>query len=178
MGSLTHWAQPGIKPASPWLLVGFVNCWAMMGTSGSISRYNDIVSWICSETIQQMCVLEEEWMIQDWLCIDNPWSWVMATGAGWAPYSILLCVSACCHDKTNKKQNKPDEALCRIAKHTCEIKPNKEQRNKQANEGQINHKWDVKPKGWGGDFHWRGASGWMQHRARTGINSRYFGAVN
>ena len=30
--SLTHWARPGIKPATSWLLVGFVNHWAMTGT--------------------------------------------------------------------------------------------------------------------------------------------------
>ena len=30
--SLTHWARPGIEPVSSWILVGFVNCWAMMGT--------------------------------------------------------------------------------------------------------------------------------------------------
>ena len=28
--SLTHWTRPGIKPASSWILVGFVNCWATM----------------------------------------------------------------------------------------------------------------------------------------------------
>ena len=31
-GSLTHWARPGIEPVSSWILAGFVNCWAMMGT--------------------------------------------------------------------------------------------------------------------------------------------------
>ena len=31
-GSLTHWARPGIEPASPWMLVGFANHLAMMGT--------------------------------------------------------------------------------------------------------------------------------------------------
>ena len=30
--SLTHWARPGIKHASSWILVGFVNHWAMVGT--------------------------------------------------------------------------------------------------------------------------------------------------
>ena len=29
---LTHWAKPGIKPASSWILVGFVNCWATKRT--------------------------------------------------------------------------------------------------------------------------------------------------
>ena len=30
-GFLTHWARPGIEPAS-WIPVGFVNCWVMKGT--------------------------------------------------------------------------------------------------------------------------------------------------
>ena len=30
--SLTHWARPGIKPASSWILVRFTNCWAMTWT--------------------------------------------------------------------------------------------------------------------------------------------------
>ena len=30
--SLTHWARPGIKPATSWFLVGFTNHWDMMGT--------------------------------------------------------------------------------------------------------------------------------------------------
>ena len=29
---LTHWARLGIEPASSWILVRFVNCWAMKGT--------------------------------------------------------------------------------------------------------------------------------------------------
>ena len=31
-GSLTHLARPGTKPASSWILVGFINHWATMGT--------------------------------------------------------------------------------------------------------------------------------------------------
>ena len=30
--SLTHWARPGIIPKFSWILVGFVNHWATMGT--------------------------------------------------------------------------------------------------------------------------------------------------
>ena len=30
--SLTHWVRPGIKPASSWILVGFLTCSATMGT--------------------------------------------------------------------------------------------------------------------------------------------------
>ena len=32
--SLTHWVRPGIKPVFLWILVGFINCWAMIGTPG------------------------------------------------------------------------------------------------------------------------------------------------
>ena len=31
-GSLTHWARPGIEPASSRFLVGFINCWATTRT--------------------------------------------------------------------------------------------------------------------------------------------------
>ena len=33
--SLTYWVRPGIKPASSWILVGFLNRWGMMGTPES-----------------------------------------------------------------------------------------------------------------------------------------------
>ena len=36
-GSLTHWARPGIEPATSRFLVGFINHWAMVGT---------LTSWI------------------------------------------------------------------------------------------------------------------------------------
>ena len=29
---LIHWARPGIEPASSWVLVGFITCWATGGT--------------------------------------------------------------------------------------------------------------------------------------------------
>ena len=31
-GSLSHWVRPGIEPASSWILVRLVNCWATKGT--------------------------------------------------------------------------------------------------------------------------------------------------
>ena len=30
--SLTHWARPGIEPASSWIVVRFITCWATSGT--------------------------------------------------------------------------------------------------------------------------------------------------
>ena len=35
-GSLTHWARPGIKPATSWFLVRFINHQATMGTPDSL----------------------------------------------------------------------------------------------------------------------------------------------
>ena len=32
VGSLTHWAGPGIEPSSSWILVRFLTCWARAGT--------------------------------------------------------------------------------------------------------------------------------------------------
>ena len=37
--SLTHWAKPGLEPASSWILVGFLTRWATMGTP-SLSFFN------------------------------------------------------------------------------------------------------------------------------------------
>jgi len=34
--SLTHWARPGIEPASSWMLVRFINRWAMTGTPAKL----------------------------------------------------------------------------------------------------------------------------------------------
>ena len=39
--SLTHWVRPGIKPASSWILVGFINRWATKGTPDSIINEDD-----------------------------------------------------------------------------------------------------------------------------------------
>ena len=35
--SLTHWAMPGIEPATSWFLVRFVNHWAMMETHAHLN---------------------------------------------------------------------------------------------------------------------------------------------
>ena len=37
---LTHWARPGIKPASSWILFRFITCWSIMGTPS-----NGIFTW-------------------------------------------------------------------------------------------------------------------------------------
>ena len=37
--SLNHWASPGIEPSSSWMLVRFVNHWAMMGTPKIVKFY-------------------------------------------------------------------------------------------------------------------------------------------
>ena len=46
VGSLTHWARPGIKPTCSWVLVGFVNHWATTGTPcGWYSLEGLVDSW-------------------------------------------------------------------------------------------------------------------------------------
>ena len=41
-GSLTHWARPGIKPTTSWILVGLINHWATAGTP--IPIFNEFIS--------------------------------------------------------------------------------------------------------------------------------------
>ena len=43
-GSLTHWARPGIKPTSSWILAGFVTCWTTTGTPavGFLTHYTTV----------------------------------------------------------------------------------------------------------------------------------------
>ena len=41
--SLTHWARPGIEPATSWFLVGFVNHWATTGTPTDLFLSEHIV---------------------------------------------------------------------------------------------------------------------------------------
>ena len=43
-GSLTHWVRPGIEPASSWILVGFVNRWAMTGTLNAVTFVQSCLS--------------------------------------------------------------------------------------------------------------------------------------
>ena len=44
-GSLTHWLRPGIKPASLWMPVRFVNCWATMGAPHTIILNSRNENW-------------------------------------------------------------------------------------------------------------------------------------
>ena len=39
-GSLTHWVSPGIEPVSSWILVVFINWWAMTGTPGNFILFS------------------------------------------------------------------------------------------------------------------------------------------
>ena len=47
--SLIHWERPGIKPATSWLLVGFVNHWATMGIPNKIYFYIIFLKGKCGE---------------------------------------------------------------------------------------------------------------------------------
>ena len=43
-GSLIHWARPGMEPATPWFLVGFVNHWATTGTPTLFTFSSDSIA--------------------------------------------------------------------------------------------------------------------------------------
>ena len=48
-GSLTHWARPGIQPATSWFPVRFVNRWATMGIPGL--HFVNLSFWFLSSAI-------------------------------------------------------------------------------------------------------------------------------
>ena len=50
-GSLTHWARTGIKPVSSWILVRFINHWAMKGTSPEASPLYDKQQRSCRRSL-------------------------------------------------------------------------------------------------------------------------------
>ena len=60
--SLTHWAGSRIKPESSRMLVGFVNCWAMMGTTKKMVALKAlnfaIYLWFISEIFNFTTLLE------------------------------------------------------------------------------------------------------------------------
>ena len=58
-GSLTHWARPGIVPASSWMLVRFVDCWAMTGTPVFIFN---AVMYVCMISLMDRADVECIWM--------------------------------------------------------------------------------------------------------------------
>ena len=60
-GSLIHWARPGIKPTSSWILVRFLTCWATMGTPliGILVAPpgSPFLSWVPVSSCWQCCLL-------------------------------------------------------------------------------------------------------------------------
>ena len=48
-GSLTHWARPGIKPASLWLLVGLITAEPQMGTSHFSDSHFELMRQVWAE---------------------------------------------------------------------------------------------------------------------------------
>ena len=50
--SLTHWARPGMEPASPWMLVRCLNCWARTGTPQLLVKHS-IPFYTLSSFLQQ-----------------------------------------------------------------------------------------------------------------------------
>ena len=71
-GSLTHWARPGIRPASLWILVGSINHWATMRTPRSPISESYMASLILSGTAKPFSrkavpfyiPTSKEWVIQ------------------------------------------------------------------------------------------------------------------
>ena len=72
-GSLTHWPRPGIEPASSWILVRFVNHWAMTGTSGfsfrkaeswSHRKFLAIPWYNCSQFINKEVLAQKRWPLK------------------------------------------------------------------------------------------------------------------
>ena len=66
--SLTHWARPGIEPASSWMLVGLVNCWAMMGTPPRVFKQD-------MNAIRNECLIMWSWHPQAWKPLRKPRHW-------------------------------------------------------------------------------------------------------
>ena len=77
-GSLTHWAGPGIEPSSSWIPVGFVTCWATVGTPRTLT-FLTIKKKICGfplwhsgsgAVIAVACVTAVVWVLSlAWECL-------------------------------------------------------------------------------------------------------------
>ena len=69
-GSLTHWARPEIEPASSWMLVGFLNPWAMTGTTDLI-LFNGlrVKYWAHWWYIWKNSICIVHWFLW-WMCLD------------------------------------------------------------------------------------------------------------
>ena len=66
-GSLTHWARPGIEPATSWLLVGFIKHWAMSETPrlGALEDRNHITVFLVLPNLSQCQVNSKYSVITD-----------------------------------------------------------------------------------------------------------------
>ena len=56
--SLTHWARPGMEPASSWILVRFVTCWATRETPNSII-------FKCSGAHSHSLIIVQKWRFDE-----------------------------------------------------------------------------------------------------------------
>ena len=64
----THWARPRIKPASSWILVGFVTHWATKGTpKHSVYLSRDSVGWWWANLL--ICMLNDYFEGFHWLLV-------------------------------------------------------------------------------------------------------------
>ena len=100
---LTHWMRPGMEPATPWLLGGFVNHWAMTdGNSSFFLRaatmaYGDSQArgWIGTVAVGlhpsslQCWILNSLSKARDWTCVLMDTSQICFL---WATMATTICV--------------------------------------------------------------------------------------
>ena len=72
--SLTHWARPGIQPASSWILFGFINHWASKGTP------NKMYSLLVFHSLGHFPSFSQ---------------WIKKTNPHWAKTAAVSCLPAC-----------------------------------------------------------------------------------
>ena len=70
-GPLTHWVRPGIEPASSWILVRFVNCWATKGTPRVYFKVSKLFHVCLSVFFFFFHFLKFYWSRVDLQCCDN-----------------------------------------------------------------------------------------------------------
>ena len=67
--TLTHWARPELKPASSWVLVGFVNHWARKGTPYWVFK-SYAVAWLVPPEATKNMLLNGHWpMLTPFRCL-------------------------------------------------------------------------------------------------------------
>ena len=89
-GSLSHWARPGIKPTSSWILVGFLTPWATTGIPSLRQFLKILILWALSQPYWTRLSLGRTWTP---LFFESQHNRVMY----WHLQSVLLLPSTCFH---------------------------------------------------------------------------------